>query len=107
MRIMTLIFVLAATGFAGAAYAQSTPGVVVQGSDGVSIGGHSAARQGDVTTNGVIVEGSKDVFINGKPAAIGGSKTDCNGVVVGGGGGVFINGKPAVRSGDQTSGCSR
>ena len=104
MRIAMAVLICA--GFAAAAQAQQ-PGVVVQGSDSVSIGGHSAARQGDVTTNGVIVEGSKNVFINGKPAAIAGSRTDCNGVVVGGGGGVYINGKPAARSGDQTSGCAK
>ena len=85
-----------------------TPGVIMKGSDNVSIGGKPAARQGDTTSGGnVVVEGSKNVFINGKPAAVTNDKTSCGGVVIGGGGNLFMNGKPAARSGDQTSGCPR
>lgn len=49
----------------------ASPGVIVQGSGDVAIGGQSAARAGDATSTGnVVVEGSPDVFINGKPAGV-------------------------------------
>jgi uncharacterized Zn-binding protein involved in type VI secretion len=84
----------------------ASPGVIVEGSADVSIGGQSAARAGDATSTGnVIVEGSPDVFINGKPAAVQGGTTECGGVVIGGSSNVFINGKPAAGTGDATSGC--
>lgn len=84
----------------------ASPGVVVEGSENVTIGGQSAARAGDATSTGnVVVEGSPDVFINGKPAAVQGGTTDCGGIVIGGSSSVFINGKPAAGTGDATSGC--
>lgn len=85
----------------------ASPGVIVQGSGDVSIGGQSAARAGDATSNGnVVVEGSPDVFINGKPAATQGGTTDCGGIVIGGASNVYINGKPAAGLGDAASGCA-
>lgn len=103
MRVVLVCTVLLAA-TVSAAQAQS-PSVVNRGSADVSAGGHSAARQGDTTSNGgVIVEGSSDVMINGKPAAIAGGKTDCGGVVTGHGNGVFLNGKPIVTNGDLASG---
>lgn len=85
----------------------ASPGVIVQGSGDVSIGGQSAARAGDATSTGnVVVEGSPDVFINGKPASVQGGTTDCGGIVVGGSSNVFINGKPAAGLGDAASGCA-
>lgn len=111
MRILSglvLVLAFAASLPVSAQERPGAPGVITNGSNGVSIGGKPAARQGDGTTGGnVVVEGSKNVFINGKPAAVTSDKTSCGGVVVGGGGNVFINGKPAARSGDQTSGCPR
>ena len=105
MRVILVCTVLLAA-TVSAAQAQS-PSVVNRGSADVSVGGHSAARQGDTTSNGgVIVEGSSNVMINGKPAAIAGGKTDCGGVVTGHGNGVFINGKPMVTNGDLASGCA-
>lgn len=84
----------------------ASPGVIVEGSGDVSIGGQSAARAGDATSTGnVVVEGSPDVFINGKPAAVQGDSTSCGGVVIGGSSNVFINGKPAAGTGDAASGC--
>jgi uncharacterized Zn-binding protein involved in type VI secretion len=84
----------------------ASPGIIVQGSESVTIGGQSAARAGDATSTGnVVVEGSSDVFINGKPAAIQGGATDCGGIVVGGSSSVFINGKPAAGLGDAAAGC--
>ena len=71
------------------------PGIVVNGSPDVSVGGASAARQGDASKDGPVVQGSPDVFINGHPAATAGGKTACGGVVVGGASNVFINGKPS------------
>ena len=104
MRVILVCTVLLSA-IVPAALAQS-PSVVNRGSADVSVGGHSAARQGDTTSNGgVIVEGSSNVTINGKPAAIAGGKTDCGGVVTGNGKGVFINGKPMVTKGDLASGC--
>ena len=84
----------------------ASPGVIVEGSDSVTIGGQSAVRAGDQTTSGnVVVEGSPDVFIDGKPAVVQGGTTDCGGIVVGGSSNVFINGKPVARAGDATTGC--
>jgi uncharacterized Zn-binding protein involved in type VI secretion len=85
----------------------SGPGMIVNGSPDVSVGGASAARQGDVSKDGAVVGGSPDVFINGRPAATAGGKTACGGAVVGGAGNVFINGKPVARSGDATTGCAQ
>lgn len=85
----------------------ASPGVIVQGSGDVAIGGQSAARAGDATSTGnVVVEGSPDVFINGKPAGVQGGATDCGGIVVGGSASVLINGKPAAGLGDAASGCA-
>lgn len=85
----------------------ASPGVVVEGSESVTIGGNAAARAGDQTSTGnVIVEGSTNVFINGKPAAIQGGATDCGGIVIGGSSNVFINGKPAAGTGDAATGCA-
>jgi uncharacterized Zn-binding protein involved in type VI secretion len=85
----------------------ASPGVIVEGSESVIIGGQSAARVGDATSSGnVVVEGSTDVFINGKPAAIEGGSTDCGGIVIGGSSNVFINGKPAAGLGDAATGCT-
>ena len=90
-----------------AAQQPGAPSVVNRGSADVSVGSHSAARQGDTTSNGgMIVQGSSNVIINGKPAAIAGGRTDCGGVVTGNGKGVFINGKPMVTNGDLASGCA-
>ena len=103
MRAMLICISIA---FAGPAFAQS-PSVVNRGSADVSVGGHSAARQGDTTSNGgVIVQGSSNVTINGKPAAIAGGRTDCGGVVTGNSNGVLINGKPTVTNGDLASECA-
>ncbi len=106
---MRLFFVCLSLLAASSASAQQpgAPSVVNRGSADVSVGGHSAARQGDTTGNGgVIVEGSSNVMINGKPAAIAGGKTDCGGVVTGNNKGVFINEKPMVANGDLASGCA-
>ncbi|MEZ5923317.1 MAG: PAAR domain-containing protein [Hyphomicrobiaceae bacterium] len=85
----------------------ASPGVIVEGSGDVSIGGQSAARVGDTTSTGnVVVEGSPDVFINGKPAAVQGGATNCGGIVIGGSSNVFINGKPAASTGDVATGCT-
>ena len=54
----------------------SGPGMIVNGSPDVSVGGASAARQGDVSSkDGPVVGGSPDVFINGKPVARSGDAT--------------------------------
>jgi uncharacterized Zn-binding protein involved in type VI secretion len=95
--------------FLAAANAQSPPpqsgGPIIQGSPDVSVGGSSAARQGDTTKNGgPVVQGSPDVFINGKPATTSGDSTACGGAVVGGSSNVFVNGKPLARTGDNTGG---
>jgi uncharacterized Zn-binding protein involved in type VI secretion len=83
-------------------------GPIIQGSPDVSVGGNSAARQGDTTKTGApIVQGSPDVFINGKPAAVSGDSTACGGAVVGGSSSVFVNGKPLARTGDNTRGCAQ
>lgn len=106
---MRLLFVCLSLTAASLAQAQQggAPSVVNQGAPNVTVNGHSAARQGDTTSNGgVIVEGSSNVMINGKPAAIDGGRTDCGGVVTGNTHGVFINGKPLVTSGDLASGCA-
>ena len=104
MRVILICTVILTT-VNSAAYTQS-PSVVDRGSADVSVGGHSAARQGDTTSNGgVIVQGSNNVMINGKPAAIAGGRTDCGGVVTGNSKGVFINGRPMVTNGDLASGC--
>ncbi len=94
----------------------ASPGVVVEGSENVTIGGQSAARAGDQTSTGnVIVEGSSNVFINGKPAAVQGGATDCGGIVpkarlrhdvIGSSSGVYINGKPAAGTGSVATGCA-
>lgn len=103
---MRAMLVCISVALAGPAIAQS-PSVVNRGSADVSVGGHSAARSGDTTSNGsVIVDGSSNVIINGKPAAIAGGRTDCGGVVTGNTKGVFINGKPMVTNGDLASGCA-
>lgn len=87
--------------------ATGQPGVLTQGSEGVSIGGQPAARKGDADDRAsAIVEGSSNVFINGRPAATVGDRTGCGGVVVGGASNVFINGKPVARAGDVTTGCA-
>lgn len=84
----------------------ASPGVIVEGSESVTIGGQSAARVGDQTSTGdVVVEGSSNVFINGKPAAVQGGTTDCGGIVIGGASNVFINGKPAAGTGSVATGC--
>ncbi len=84
----------------------AAPGVIVEGSGNVSVGGQAAARKGDRTDGAdAAVEGSPNVFINGKPAVRVGDRTGCGGVVVGGASNVFVNGKPLARSGDLTSGC--
>jgi uncharacterized Zn-binding protein involved in type VI secretion len=84
----------------------AAPGVIVQGSGNVSVGGQPAARKGDRTDGAdAAVEGSSNVFINGKPAVRVGDRTACGGVVVGGASNVFVNGRPLARSGDATSGC--
>ena len=95
-----------------AADAQTPPaqrgGPIIQGSPDVSVGGSSAARQGDATmSGGPIVQGSPDVFINGKPAATTGDVTACGGAIVGGSSNVFVNGKPLAHTGDNTQGCAR
>jgi uncharacterized Zn-binding protein involved in type VI secretion len=83
------------------------PGVITEGSGDTQIGGLSAARGGDATSDAgtPVVGGSPNVFINGRPAATLGDKTGCGGVTVGGAANVFINGKPAARVGDLTTGC--
>lgn len=82
------------------------PGVIIEGSGNVSVGGQPAARKGDRTDDGnITVEGSKNVFINGRPAVTVGDISSCGGVVVGGASNVFVNGKPLARAGDMTSGC--
>jgi uncharacterized Zn-binding protein involved in type VI secretion len=105
-----LIFAGVACFFA-VANAQSpsqSSGPIIQGSPDVSVGGNSAARQGDTTKNGEpIVQGSPDVFINRKPAAVMGDPTACGGAVVVGSSNVFVNGKPLARTGDNTQGCAR
>ena len=104
MRV-TLVCTALLSATVPAALAQS-PSVINRGSADVSVGGHSAARQGDTTSNrGVIVDGSSNVIINGKPAAIAGGRTDCGGVVTGNNKGVFVNGKPMAGTGDLASGC--
>jgi uncharacterized Zn-binding protein involved in type VI secretion len=86
--------------------ASAQPGVIIGGSDNVSVGGRPAARSGDATDKGdALVQGSPNVFINGRPATTVGDSTACGGVTVGGSSNVFINGKPVARSGDLTSGC--
>ncbi|WP_246731829.1 PAAR domain-containing protein, partial [Methylocapsa sp. S129] len=78
---MFLLIAAFAAPFAGA-HAQ-TP--VVGGSPDVSIGGASAARQGDTARDGSpVVQGSPNVFINGRPAATAGGKIGCGGAIVGG-----------------------
>ncbi len=85
----------------------ASPGVIIEGSESVTIGGQSAARVGDQTNTGdVVVEGSSNVFINGKPAAVQGGATDCGGIVIGSSSGVYINGKPAAGTGSVATGCT-
>ena len=108
--LIATIVQLFVTGLPGSAFAQSaantSPGVVTEGSGNVSIGGVPAARKGDAASGeGSVAGGSSNVFVNGRPAATVGDSTSCGGVVLGSGGGVFINGKPAARTGDLTSGC--
>ena len=75
------------------------PGVIIEGSGNVSVGGQPAARKGDRTDDGhAAVEGSKNVFINGRPAVTVGDISSCGGVVVGGAHNVFVNGKPLARA---------
>ena len=97
--------------FLAVAHAQTpspSGGPIIQGSPDVSVGGSSAARQGDATKNGEpIVQGSPDVFINGKPAATMGDSTACGGAIVSGSSNVFVNGKPLARTGDSTQGCTQ
>jgi len=86
--------------------APGTPGVIIQGSGDVSVGGRAAARRGDTDDRGsALVEGSPNVIINGRPAVTLGDRTGCGGVTVGGASNVFINGKPVARAGDTTTGC--
>lgn len=86
----------------------ASPGVVATGSPDVSVGGVSAARQGDATMDGSpIVTGSPNVFINGRPAETAGGRIACGGAVVGGASNVFVNGKPLARAGDTTTGCAQ
>lgn len=106
-RCVATGLILASLG--ASAWAQSeperAPGVIVGGSQDVSIGGLPTARAGDAASNGGHVnEGSPNVFINGRPAARVGDRAGC-GVVVRGAGTVTINGMPAGRVGDNTSGC--
>lgn len=64
------IFVCLSLTIASVAQAQQPgePSVVNQGAANVTVNGHSAARQGDTTSNGsVIVAGSSNVMLNGKP----------------------------------------
>ena len=106
LRFYFLIFAGVACFFA-VANAQQSSGPIIQGSPDVSVGGNSAARQGDTTAKGgPIVQGSPDVFINRKPAVIMGDGTACGGAVVGGSSNVFVNGKPLARTGDDTQGCA-
>jgi uncharacterized Zn-binding protein involved in type VI secretion len=87
------------------AYAEE-PAAIVGGSPDVSVGGVSAARQGDAISGGApVVKGSSDVFINGRPAGTAGARTACGGAVAGGTPTVFVNGKPLARTGDATTGC--
>lgn len=82
------------------------PGVIMQGSGNVAIGGQAAARKGDTDDRGgALIEGSPNVTINGRPAVTLGDRTGCGGVTVGGASNVFINGKPVARAGDTTTGC--
>ncbi|MGE0627816.1 MAG: PAAR domain-containing protein [Hyphomicrobiaceae bacterium] len=105
------IFNIGTTARAQTAPGSSAPGVIMDGSGNVSVGGQAAARKGERTTGsgadgaGKIVEGSSNVFINGRPAATLGDRTGCGGIVVGGSSNVFVNGKPLARSGDLTTGC--
>ena len=88
--------------------ATGAPGVITQGSSGVSVGGMPAARVGDATDQGsALIEGSPNVFINGRPAATLGGRTGCGGITIGGSSNVFVNGKPLARAGDLTSGCDK
>ncbi len=103
-----LLTIAVAPAFAedGGGLPAGAPGVAVEGSGNVSVGGQPAARKGDRTDAGhAIAQGSSNVFINGRPAVTVGDTTNCGGVVVGGAGNVFVNGKPLARAGDQTSGC--
>jgi uncharacterized Zn-binding protein involved in type VI secretion len=87
---------------------QSGGNPVILGSPDVSVGGVSAARQGDPVKSGEpVVQGSPNVLINGKPAAITGDRTACGGALVGGSSNVFVNGKPLARIGDSTKGCAQ
>jgi uncharacterized Zn-binding protein involved in type VI secretion len=100
------LLLVAAPVLAGEALPAGAPGVIVEGSGNVSVGGQPAARKGDRTDDGhAAVEGSKNVFINGRPAVTVGDTSSCGGVVVGGAHNVFVNGKPLARAGDLTSGC--
>jgi uncharacterized Zn-binding protein involved in type VI secretion len=114
----TLVSCLAASALLGAtpfgsAWGQTSspasqaPGVIVGGSQNVTVNGKPAARQGDTTTGGALIEGSPNVFINGKPATVVGDRNGCGGSIASGGHGVFINGKPVARQGDRTSGCAK
>jgi uncharacterized Zn-binding protein involved in type VI secretion len=97
-----------AAGFAASDAQNARGGPVVGGSPDVSVGGYSAARQGDaIAGGGGAAEGSANVFIDGKPAATTGARTACGGVIATGSPTVFINGKPLARRGDATSGCAR
>jgi uncharacterized Zn-binding protein involved in type VI secretion len=88
--------------------ATGAPGVIIQGSANVSVGGQAAARKGDTDDRGsALVEGSSNVFINGKPAVTLGDRTGCGGITVGGSSNVFVNGKPMARAGDLTTGCDK
>lgn len=110
-RLCVLLSVLVAVSPL-AAHAQApangtaAPGMLVEGSRDVVIGGVPAARQGDQATDAhPLVDGSPNVFIDGRPAAMVGGRTLCGGLVVTGASSVFINGKPVARVGDMTSGC--
>lgn len=91
----------------GGASAQKQPSNLATGDPTVSVGGQSAAREGDVTTQGDTVgSGSTNVFIGGKPAATAGSNTDCGGVVAQGSSNVFVNGKPLATGGSVVTSCA-
>ena len=82
------------------------PGVIVRGSDNVSVGGMPAGRGGDPTHDGGALEqGSPNVSINGRPAVTVGDRTNCGSVTVRGSSNVYVNGKPLARAGDATTGC--
>jgi len=109
MRLVPIFLVAACLAAPASALADdAAPSVITGGSPDVSVGGRSAARQGDAAGGADIgAQGSPNVLINGKPALVVGAKTRCGATVAAGSPTVFVNGKPLAARGDVALGCAK